>query len=669
MFFRCVGLRPDAVVLHNLCTLLSRCSNVLPGHFMYPFCPLVVDGPSGLSLQPAFEAALVEANAGRALQNDLKQQLFALIRLYPQGGRAGIRPPLWGVDDPPTFAADTSVNAVLAKATSSAEPGLDAVPQSAALAAPAALPSDVVPTLPASAVAPRLPSTGSLPSLPTDAFAAAATGPGAAPSRSVSPLFSDAVAPSPAAHGPYPSHSVAASSAAAACSVAPPSGSVQSTTTDAVAAPPPPAPAPPPSLPAGAPFVVAAAPGAEPSRSEQNVAVGSVAASTSSYGRPTALAAGAPFVAAAATSAIPTCSAPPDPEVVDAPARPSTCPPLSVPVSAPLVAEAAPAALPPCTARSLQEGDVATKPPSYGNSPPLPSGAPFLAPAATRALPSRSVPTVPEVVEAPLPLSPFPPLSLPSGAPSAAGTAPAALPTLSAPSLPEGAVTHQPPSPGPPSSLRSGVPCVVPTAPGAVPTSFMPLFPAAASTLLLPSAPASLPPAAAVPPQRLPRITSWRRHIILADVLNSTYDVKKKRPGLSVSQTIEAVEARTAEYRPVVGRIIQKLIGLWRQRWSPTGAHDAECASSRVYPMLLMAAPPVVVGIPQGPHRWATRVTAAMAKDEACLEEPLPTELVNGRSRNVPLTMSMWLTFILEWAACHPAVAQEIVDESQADAA
>ena len=77
--------------------------------------------------------------------------------------------------------------------------------------------------------------------------------------------------------------------------------------------------------------------------------------------------------------------------------------------------------------------------------------------------------------------------------------------------------------------------------------------------------------------------------------------------------------------------------------------------------MLHDAAPPDVATLPLGRHLWMTRVTAAVAVDHACLDEPLTTVPSPRGSRIIPMTAETWVLFILTWALRHPQIAQAIV--------
>jgi len=72
----------------------------------------------------------------------------------------------------------------------------------------------------------------------------------------------------------------------------------------------------------------------------------------------------------------------------------------------------------------------------------------------------------------------------------------------------------------------------------------------------------------------LPRITTYRRLVVLADVLASTYNATDRKPTLSVGATMKLVNGRTRTFRPVVQRTMQKDIALWRRLFTQSNVAD-----------------------------------------------------------------------------------------------
>jgi len=125
--------------------------------------------------------------------------------------------------------------------------------------------------------------------------------------------------------------------------------------------------------------------------------------------------------------------------------------------------------------------------------------------------------------------------------------------------------------------------------------------------------------------RRLPRITTYRRLVDLDDVLASTYNATNRKPTLHVDATMKLVDESTSTFTPVVQRTMQQDIAPWRRRFPQSNVADPADGKSKVHQMLLDAAPPDVATLPLGRHLWVTRVTAEMAVDHACHDEPLPT--------------------------------------------
>jgi len=662
-FFSTLGLGTLQGVA-DLSALLSKCPLVVPESFEFASSPLFTVEAGRWAVSQSFLSALVAANGGKPVDPKTLDLLPRVIRRCTKQGRLNIRPPLWG-SPPASYVRSTNVSLVLGaiestsagKTTDLSSPRRSSPSTSTAAAAPAGTSSD-----------------GAQPGGAT----AAVTGGGRTGDDSMI-------------------NELAARAAAAAATMAlddmgqdePPPGK------DVI---------PPPSARSGA--------------SGSCVEDGAFADSLTVVSVADGLLPRLPvhislsMAAAAALSSLEPGKAVPPPLAVS---NASGARNESDPSRRQELSTAAD------DAARCQELPGGSQPPPQGNVvdgllPRLPPGI-FLGQAASGGV--RAVPGVPDSGNqraVPLPVTTKattapsssndactttgqPPSSLipDSGSPSAAllsvaGAAPGTAPTTgtgSSLAVPA-AVTASGVgnwgmfSPGP--SLA--IPPDAPSLTGALAGPQPPLLPAAAGGLLVPvgraapvpdcvvpaaaSAVSPLPQVVVQPPQeqgrRLPRITTYRRLVVLADVLASTYSATDRKPTLSVDATMKLVNGRTSTFRPVVQRTMQKDIALWRRRFTQSNVADQADGQPKVHQILLDAAPPDVSSLPLGRHLWVTRVTAAMAADQACLDEPLPTVPSPRGSRITPMTADTWVTFILSWAMRHPEIAQAIVSSASSRA-
>jgi len=651
-FFTTLGLGTSQGVT-DLSALLSKCSLVVPESFEFASSPLFSLEAGRWAVSQSFLSALVAANGGKTVEPKTLELLPRVIRRCTKQGRLNIRPPLWG-SPPASYVRGTNVSLVLGaiegnlacRAQDPSSPRRSFPSTSTAPAVAAGTSSDGAPPGGATATVAGRGRTGDdslVNELAARAAAAATTMALDNVGQDGHQLDKDVIAPlsmrsgasSPRAGDGALADSLTVVSVADGLLPRLPAHLSLSMAAAAALTPPGPAHAVPPSL---------VLPNASRARTESDT-VRRQAVSD-----------------AAGVPEIPGPSQPPPPGSVGGGLLPQLPPGISLCRSAPGGLRAVPSAPDLCNTRAVPlplATGAATVPPSTNDATTM-AGQASSSPIIEKGSPPASL------------------VALATAAPATAPTAGAGSSlTVSPPPTDSGAGKWAFFSPGP--SLA--IPPDSPSLTGAIAAPQPPLLPAApeglpvcagsaaplADRVAPAAASAETPPAQVVlqPKQEqgrlLPRITTYRRLVVLADVLASTYNATDRKPTLSVDATMKLVNGRTSTFRPVVQRTMQKDIALWRRRFTQSNVADPADGQPKVHQMLLDAAPPDVATLPLGRHLWVTRVTAAMAVDHACLDEPLPTVPSPRGSRIIPMTAETWVSFILTWALRHPQIAQAIV--------